>query len=162
VNRSDKQNLLSAVIAQIDEELVAMTKIAKDAADAAAHPENRAEGNKDMRSTEASYIARGQAERAMEIERHKLRLSSLELKEFSEDAAVEATAIIETQNRGRRQVFFMLPVAGGRTIPFNGEIVSTVTPTSPLGSALLGLSVGDEAEVAAPDKPKIYEIVSIF
>jgi transcription elongation GreA/GreB family factor len=162
VNRSDKQNLLSAVIAQIDEELVAMTKIAKDAADAAAHPENRAEGNKDMRSTEASYIARGQAERAMEIERHKLRLSSLELKEFSEDAAVEATAIIETRNRGRRQVFFMLPVAGGRTVPFNGEVICTVTPTSPLGSALLGLEVGDEAEVAAPDKAKIYEIVSIF
>jgi transcription elongation GreA/GreB family factor len=138
-----------------------MTKIARDAAAAAAHPENRAEGNKDMRATEASYIARGQAERAVELERHRTRLANLDLKEFPPDGSIESTAIIETLHQGRPHFYFMLPVAGGRTAVVNGIKISTVTPTSPLGSALLGLAVGDEVEVFAPGIPKTYEIISI-
>ena len=41
---------------------------AVDAAEGATHEENRAEGDKDMRSTEASYVARGHAERTVQLE----------------------------------------------------------------------------------------------
>jgi transcription elongation GreA/GreB family factor len=161
VKLSHKRELVSALIAQIDEELVAMTKIANEAAAAVSHEENRAEGNKDMRSTEASYIARGQAERAVELERHRTRLATLALKEFGPNDAIESTALVEALHQGRTFFYFLLPVAGGRQAVVGGHKVSSITPTSPLGSALLGLSVGDEAEVTAPDKPKTYEIVSV-
>ncbi|MGC4070449.1 MAG: hypothetical protein QM784_38450 [Polyangiaceae bacterium] len=152
---SQKRELIQAIIAQIDEELVAMTRIAKEAAEAASHEENRAEGNKDMRSTEASYIARGQAERALELERHRTRLAALDLKELSPDSTIETSAVIEVMHEGKRQTYLMLPVAGGRRAAVSGVMVSTITPTSPLGSALLGLGEGDEAEVVAPGRNKI-------
>jgi transcription elongation GreA/GreB family factor len=161
VKLSQKRELIQALIAQIDEELVAMTRIAKEAAEAAAHEENRAEGNKDMRSTEASYIARGQAERALELERHRARLASLDLKELSSNSSIETSAIIEVLHEGKRQTYFMLPVAGGRRATLDGVTVSTITPISPLGSALLGLGEGDEAEVAAPGRNKLYEVVKV-
>lgn len=158
---AQKREVLAALIAQIDEELSTMTRIAREAAQAASHEENRSEGNKDMRATEASYIAHGQATRALEIERHRKRLASLEAKEFAEGATIEAMAVIELEHQGKRQQYMMLPVAGGRQVSLGTLKISTVTPVSPLGSALLGLSVGDEAEVAAPGQPKVYEVLSI-
>ena len=64
----DKRSVLAALKKALEEELERFTRRALDAAEAATHEENKPEGDKDMRSTEASYIARGQAERAKEIE----------------------------------------------------------------------------------------------
>ena len=158
---AQKRKVVAALIAQIEEELVGMTRIAREAAEAASHEENRSEGDKDMRATEASYIARGQAERAIEIERHVKRLAMLELKEFASTATVESGCVIELGQKDKTQTYMMLPVAGGRQVTIDNVRVATVTPTSPLGSALLGLSVGDDAEVAAPGQPKLYEVLSV-
>jgi transcription elongation GreA/GreB family factor len=162
VERLNKPAIVAALLAQIDEELAQMTKIARDAAEAASHEENRSEGSKDTRATEASYIARGQAERAVELELHRKRLSSLPLRDFSSADAIESTAIIDVLHQGKQQRYFLLPVAGGRHVELDGQRISTITPVSPLGSALLGLSVGDEPEVTAPGQPKIYEIVAVI
>lgn len=157
----DKRGLLASVIAQIDEELQTMTRIARDAAEGVSHEENRSEGSKDMRSTEASYIARGQAERALDLERSLTRLRSFALRGFAETDSIESGALVQVEHQHQSSWYFVLPVAGGRRIESDGGLVQTITPTSPLGSALLGLGVGDEAEVPTASKPKIYEIVAI-
>lgn len=156
-----KRSILNAVLEQIDGEIATMTRIAKDAAEAVSHEDNRAEGSKDMRSTEASYIARGQAERAMELERSRTRLGSLELKAFHETSSIEATALVQLRHQARLAWYFLLPAGGGRRVSYSGQTVHTVTPTSPLGSALLGMGVGDEVEVPTPGSAKIYEILAL-
>lgn len=161
MNSKDKRRILEAVVEQIDAEIATMTRIARDAAEAVSHEDNRAEGSKDMRSTEASYIARGQAERAVELERSRARLGSLDLKDFDENSSIEATALVELQYRQQRSHYFLLPAGGGRRVSHAGVTIQTVTPTSPLGSALLGLSLGDEVEVPTPSTPKLYEVVGI-
>lgn len=158
---NDKRAMLDAVICAIDAEIATMTRIAREAAEAASHEENRAEGIKDMRSTEASYVAKGQANRALELERSRARLTSLELKNFARDAAIESTALVQLLHRDSRTWYFILPAGGGRKLDVSGATVHTITPTSPLGSALLGLSVGDEVEVPTPTVPKIYEVVRL-
>ena len=80
----DKRALLDALRARVSAELEASTRRARDAAEAATHEENRAEGDKDMRATEASYIARGQAERVHELESALTRLGSMPIKAFAE------------------------------------------------------------------------------
>jgi transcription elongation GreA/GreB family factor len=157
----DKRSILKEVLGQIDSELATMTRIARSAAEAASHEENRAEGSKDMRSTEASYIARGQAERALELERSRVRLSAFALHEFAPNSRIESGALVQLQHHGEPIHYFVLPVAGGRKLSHAGVIVHTITPTSPLGSALLGMGVGDEVEVSAPTKPRLYEVLAI-
>ncbi|HEY5957186.1 MAG TPA: hypothetical protein VIV60_11555, partial [Polyangiaceae bacterium] len=130
-----------------------MTRIARDAAEAASHEENRAEGIKDMRSTEASYVARGQAERAVQLERTRQSLSCLDLQAFAPGDGIAASALVQLAFKGRPTWYFVLPMGGGRRVEQCGVVIHTVTPTSPLGNALLGLSVGDEAEVPAPNAP---------
>lgn len=158
----DKIGLLRAVIEQIDVEIATMTRIAREAAEAASHEENRAEGIKDMRSTEASYVAKGQAARALELEHSRTRLIALELKTFSAAAAIESTALVQLLHRNRSTWYFILPAGGGRQISQAGVSYQTITPTSPLGSALLGLSVGDDAEVSTPTEIRFYEVLAIL
>ncbi len=157
----DKRLIVNSLIQQIRDELQHMTRLARDSAAAVTHEENRAEGDKDMRSTEASYLARGQAGRVQELERMVGVLSAIELKAFTSATPIESGALVRL-SRGRRQaLYFLLPAGGGRQVSVEGSSVSIVTPASPLGSALLGLVVGDEAEISSPSDEIVYAIEDV-
>ena len=160
-----KRALLDALLDRLTHEFERAKAHALDAAEGATHEDNRAEGDKDMRATEASYIARGHAQRTAQLEQAVAILSHLELVEFPEDAAahatVQATALIGVRHGKQVSHYFLLPVAGGERVTLDGFTVQSLNPSSPLGSALMGLSVGDEAEVESPQGVRVYEIVSL-
>ena len=54
-----------------------------------------------------------------------------------------------------------MPAAGGEHLTIDSQQVQTLTPTSPLGRALLGLGLGDEAEVESPQGARSYEVVDL-
>ena len=153
----DKQALIAAIRAEIAAESAEMTRLAKEAADAATHEENKPENDKDMRSTEASYLARGQADRVRELDREHAALGALDLRAFGEEDPIEAGAYIEIRAGKQITRCLLAPAGGGRK--FGG--VQIVTASSPLGAALIGLSVGDEAEVPTPQGPRLYEIMKL-
>jgi transcription elongation GreA/GreB family factor len=157
----DKQALLQELRSRLEEERATTTRMALEAAAAVTHEDNKPENDKDMRSTEASYLARGQAERARELERSVGLLASLLVRTFGPNDKITATALVELQQGKSKLVCFVLPAAGGQRIRIDGTDVQVVTPTSPLGKALMGLSEGDEAEVSTPQGTKMYEVVSV-
>lgn len=157
----DKSKLLAALRAQLTAELARSKARALDAAEGATHEENRAEGDKDMRSTEASYVARGHAERTQKLEQALVQLGALELRDFGPKAAIGTSALLELQHRNQRLYYFLVPAAGGEKLAFADVEVQTITPTSPLGAALLGLGEGDEAEVSSPQGVRSYEIIRV-
>lgn len=157
----EKQQLKEEILERLRADHAAAVKRAKDSADAATHEENRAEGDKDMRATEASYIARGQAGRANELEEAMVQMVSLELLSFGEDATIAISALVEVDTDGKRAHYFLVPSAGGLTLRVGKTQIRTVTPSSPLGRALLGLRVGDDAEIRTPEGVRVAEIVSI-
>ncbi len=160
----DKKALLEALKQRLQTELSRATKRAKDAAEGATHEENRAEGDKDMRATEASYVARGQAGRASEIEESLVRVGALELLSFRPGARLAISALIELLPEGKALHYFLVPAAGGERLAVGGLEVHTITPQSPLGRALLGLTEGDEAELPARqagEAARVYEVVKV-
>jgi len=161
MERVDKGALLRAFIEQLTAELARAKAQAEDAAQGATHAENRAESIKDMRSTEASYVARGQAERTAKLEEALVHFSRLELREFGADDGVALTAVIDLGHRGTRSRYFLVPLAGGERIEHEGQAIQTLTPSSPLGRAVLGLRLGDEAEVESPQGTRVYELLAL-
>lgn len=159
----DKRALLAAFKERLEGELQRAHKRAKDAAEGATHEENRAEGDKDMRATEASYVARGISGRVVEMEDAKLRVSKMELLDFAPGARIAMSALVELQHDERRQLYFLVPAAGGERIEQAGIEIQTLTTQSPLGRALLGLTAGEEAELAGrPGEPaRVYEILRV-
>lgn len=157
-----KAALLAALRASLSEELERITRQAKDAAEGATHEDAKPEGDKDMRSTEASYIARGQAARAREIADALARLESMPLLRFEAEARIEASALVEVENDGKRSLYFLVPAAGGRVVEADGVRAQTLATTSPLGRALLGLTAGDDAEVATPQGLKEHAVLRVL
>ncbi len=111
---------------------------AERARDEATHAETRSEGKYDTRGLEASYLAAGQGERVMEL---RQALGGLH------GVAHDATAV-GSLVRVSGTWYFMLPSAGGASVTVEGVEVRVLTPRSPLGEVLLGLSPGDIVELA--------------
>lgn len=155
----DKRAVLTALRKSLEEELERFTRRALDAAEAATHEENKPEGDKDMRSTEASYIARGQAERAKEIEAALLRLGSMDLVEYGPEDTIAASAIVDL--KPGKLVYFLVPVGGGAKLEVEGQSILSLATTSPLGAALVGLTEGEEAEVRTPQGMRTYQIAKV-
>jgi transcription elongation GreA/GreB family factor len=142
-------------------ELSALQAAAADSHAGATHEENRPEHGKDMRAVEASYLARGQAERVNELSQGAAALDALRLREFGDDDPIALSALVTVEVEDQPQWFFVAPAAGGVRVEFHGRAVQVVTPRSPLGAALVGKRVGDVAEVKTQQGVREYEIVAI-
>ncbi len=119
----DKRAVLQALVERLGSEVARAKAHAIDAAEGATHEDNRAEGDKDMRSTEASYIARGHAQRTAQLEQALTRLSHLELVDFEPTDEIKSTALVELEHNQRRSLYFLLPVAGGEQVVIGGTTI---------------------------------------
>ena len=153
-----KREILKALRDQLAEEIEAMARLAKDAADAATHPENKPENDKDMRSTEASYVARGQAGRVEELTSALTQLSAMDLKKCTR---VDVSALVELKHKNIKTLYFIVPAAGGRKVRIADKEIVAITTSTPIGEAIDGLGAGDEAEVETPAGAKVYEVLSV-
>jgi hypothetical protein len=166
---SEKKALFDALVVQVEAQLSALIRRQQDTAAGATHEESRSEHAKDTRATEQSYLARGLAERVEESRRTVAALKHLPLLRFEAGDPIATTALvtleIETETgtgTTKTERWFVVPGAGG--IELDGTEsgqTRTVTPVSPLGKSLLGLSSGDEGEVRTPGGRRAFEVTEV-
>ena len=156
-----KREIVARLRAEREDEIARTTRHAKDAAEGATHADAKPEGDTDMRSTEASYIARGQAARVAEIEAALARLEAMPIKSFTGGASIEASALVDVEHGGKTASYLLVPAAGGRAIEAAGVRAQTLATTSPLGRALLGLGEGDEVEVTTPQGVREHTVLRV-
>ncbi|MBK7977812.1 MAG: GreA/GreB family elongation factor [Deltaproteobacteria bacterium] len=146
----DKERVLAALRARVALTLADVETSQRAAHAGAIHEETRAEDPKDMRSTEASYLARGLALR-VGLRAEAQRLAVLALRPFGADdpIALSALAGLEDQD-GSISVVFVVAGGGGEALDVDGVSIRPVTPGSPLGRALVGAEAGDSVEVDLP------------
>ena len=154
----DKRSLRDAFTTHLRAEVERGTRRALDAAQAATHEDNKPEGDKDMRSTEASYVARGQAARVHVLESARAKLSVVPLRDFAPGDEIAVGALVDVEHRGARTTYYVVPAAGGIRLDIAGREFHTLATTSPLGKAMLGLQEGDLAEVETPQGLRSYVI----
>jgi transcription elongation GreA/GreB family factor len=147
-----KVRVLAALRAQLAADLEALKRSQEDSHAGATHAESRPEHAKDTRSVEASYLARGLAERVVTLQNASSRLEGFELRTFAPDDVAALSALVELEVEGAPEpaLYFLAPAGGGVALALAGETVHVVTPTSPIGSALMGCEVGDEVAFRTP------------
>ena len=107
----------------------------------------------------ASYLAAGQANKVAGLE------SALEtfegLKEQPASDAVEIGSLIELQQDGFVEWYFVGPTSGGTEIEIDGTEVLVITPESPLGSQIMGLEAGakDSLELGGRTQKAVVQAV---
>ena len=157
----DKKKIIDLIVAKLEEDLKILRAAAQAAYEAATDEEARPENEYDTRALEASYLAGAQARRVMDIEEQLTLYKYLEVKNFKADAAVGPTALVEISLNSKKSFVFIAPKGGGINISLDGKSIQILSPSSPLGEALVGLRVGDEAIVENSEHTKEYEILSI-
>lgn len=133
-----KTEILDALLELLRAELDDCTRAARDAAAYATDDEARAESKWDTQGTEASYLAAGQAGRARELAGEIAALEQARAKLLEPVGQVRAGALATCELAHGPEVFFVVPVAGGRTVRAAGLEVTTITPAAPIAMALDG------------------------
>ncbi len=129
------------------------------AVEGATHSEARAENDKDTRGLEQSYLARGLAARVAELDGALGAIAHLSEAAAAAGARAGLGALITTEDdHGATQRYYLAPWGGGELLP--GD-VAVVTPSSPIGRALLGREAGDAVEIQRPGGARTLTIVAI-
>ncbi len=153
-----KATLKAALLAHLEHDLATARAAHKAAVEGATHAEARPENDKDTRGLEQSYLARGVALRAAELEAAAAGIAGWHVRAFADDAVIALGALVSVDDDGRVRRFLIAAHGGGVVLP--GDI-AVVTPTSPIGRALLGRRVDDDCEVNLGGHQRTLSIVAL-
>ena len=154
----DKAALRDELRAQLASALERAEAAHAAAIEGATHAEAKAENPKDTRGLEQSYLARGQAQRVAELAIDLTAVEALALRVFAPGDPVAMSSLVTIDEDGATQRWFIAPAGGGNVLA--GD-VAVVTPSSPLGQALIGKRVGDEVEIRLPRQLRTLSITAL-
>jgi len=158
-----KEFLRQQILTQLRADLTLQTSAAQLARDEAIDEESRPENKYDTHSQEAAYLAEGQARLAAEITESIAIMQSMELPDFTADAAIAVGALVEVGNSKRNDWYLIAPRAGGMELKTpDGREVLLITPSSPLGRQLMGRRRGDQVQPPGRPTPAAQTIRQIL
>ncbi|MEN8169985.1 MAG: GreA/GreB family elongation factor [Pseudomonadota bacterium] len=156
----------SLLLKDILHELESLHQVAVEAAmqayNTATHDENIAENKYDTLGLEAAYLAQGQSQRVAECASDMAKYKKLSAITFTSETAIGIGAVVDlVDESGRTQSLFIGPAAGGLKLTSQQVELTIVTPSAPLGAALVGHYVDDEIKVLVGGGEKHYEVVAV-
>jgi transcription elongation GreA/GreB family factor len=145
-------------------ELAALERVSAVTREEVTSDETRSEGKYDTRSTEASYLARGQAWRIAAARQLNAWFQSLPDATPSTAGRAHLGSLVavlcEENNTSTTDFLFIAPV-GGTRVAVNGHRIRVISPDSPLGSVLMGLSQGEDFEFTRPAGKAEFTLVEV-
>ena len=157
----DKLLLRAAILDKISAELENLTRAALMARDEATHEESKPENQYDMHAQEAAYLAEGQARLAAELNDTLALYQSLPFSPWNSGTPASIGSVVTLEATPRVVRFFIGPRSGGMELVVNGEGITVVTPSSPLGRRLVGAKTGDVVALPGRGAPVPHRVVSI-
>ncbi|MBC3498010.1 GreA/GreB family elongation factor [Pseudomonas sp. SWRI100] len=154
----DKPLLLTRIVATLEHDVDVLSRAAQTAYEAATAEENIAENKYDTLGLEASYLATGQARRTAEIRQALQIYQQLLLRDYDPARGVQVSNLVTLEDEGGQQRrLFLGPEAAGLKVGEGDELVTVITPRSPLGQQLVGKRVDDEVSLGA----QVFFIVDV-
>jgi transcription elongation GreA/GreB family factor len=157
----DKAALIQQIIVALESELEGYARSARAAHAEATDEQSKAENKYDTRGLEASYLARGQSRQAAEVVDAIQRYQALGSEAFGPGEPVDLGALVELEDEGGRELYFLGPRAGGLEIVLAGRTVLVITPQSPLGQRLVGRKQGDRFEIPVSRKSRACRVTAV-
>ncbi len=168
----NKPALIRALVAQLEDEIARATESANRTRQGATHEEAKPENDKDTRALEASYLARGQAQRVVDLEGVLQRVKFATLRDFAKDDAIDLSALVRvvSEDEDERESadsdpetrwYFLVPAGGGRRVEQDGVVIDVITPEAPLGRALVGRYRGESLQLRVGSRLRELSIAEL-
>lgn len=150
------------IIEKLRDDLEIAQRAAQTAYETATHEENIAENKYDTLGLEASYLAAGQAKRVEEIRQALALCQNLVLRPYDEQLGIQVGALLGLEDdNGHEQWLFLGPDAAGLKVYVVGQLITVITPRSPLGKSLLGKFEGDEVEIVVAGTRQQFAVTEV-
>ena len=155
LNSISKLDIMDAIRMALQKEFDSFQRASRQSRQDGNDEESKADSKYNTQSTEANYLADGQAKRAEEVVQAAAIYDSMEFRNFDHHDSIEVGALVELDIKNQSHWFFLGPAYGGLELYLDEKEITVITPESPLGAQLIGRHVGGEI-----DSPPSY-IVSI-
>lgn len=159
----NKSLLLNQVLAALDDIYRGAVAAANRAHATATNNESVAENKYDTFALEASYLAQGQSQRVAQCQADIDAFKQLAGTMNSDLSSVSLGSLIAVIDENDARHYFLLgPCAGGLKLMFDQKEIICITPSAPIGLALLGKGVDDEFEIKIGSHQHSYEIIALY
>ncbi|MDD2056014.1 transcription elongation factor GreAB [Pseudomonas sp. GD03860] len=158
----NKADLLKSIIDTLGLDLDVAQRAAQTAYETATAEENIAENKYDTLGLEASYLATGQARRMEEIRQARTAYLQLVLRDYDPSCGIQVSNLVtlETED-GTCQRLFLGPEGAGMKIGQGDQLVTVITPRSPLGQGLIGKAVDEEVSLVLGGRQQHFWVAEV-
>ena len=153
----DKAHIIQTLLAALEDDLHRLQAANAQASSGATHSETRAETKWDTCGLEASYLARGHAEKFRELAAQVHELRGMAPACFKK-RPIASGALAKVEMNGEIMWFMILPYGGGKDLVIDGSEVTVITPESPIGAALLDKKASDTFSFRAGSEGRIISV----
>jgi transcription elongation GreA/GreB family factor len=159
MNRWNKAQLRDELLAVLGAQLAVAERAHQSSLEGATHEEAKPENDKDTRALEQSYLARGQAQRLVELKEAIAAVQLIPIGIQDRDSRCALGSVVQVEDEGHTQSYWIASAGGGTRLA-QGSI-QVLTPQSPLGRALVGSSLDDDCEVQIAGSTRTLSIVAV-
>jgi transcription elongation GreA/GreB family factor len=160
----NKQAIIQGLCDLLESEIARATEAAERTRADATHEEAKPENDKDTRALEQTYLARGQAQRVVELQTALKQIKFMDVRTFGAEDPIAVSALVQLQQADSSDLrwYFLAPVAGGRRVTVGGTTVDIITPEAPLGRALASRIRDDEFVVRSGGRAVEWAICDVL
>ena len=159
MNRWSKSQLRTELLARLNAQLAVAERAHQGSVEGATHEEARPESDKDTRALEQSYLARGQAQRLVELQEAIAKVQAMSTLHSTSETCTLGSVVALLDDAGQLAVYW-IAAAGGGTHLAEGA-VQVLTPQSPLGQALMGCRSAGDIEIAPAGRQRTLSIAAL-
>lgn len=158
----NKTTLLARIVQTLEDDVEVLRRAAQTAYETATAEENIAENKYDTLGLEASYLATGQARRTAEIRQALLTYQRLIMRDYDPAQGIQISNLVTLEDeQGNQRMLFLGPQGAGLKIGEGEQMVTVITPRSPLGQLLIGKRVDDEVSLQVAGVAQVSIVIDV-
>jgi transcription elongation GreA/GreB family factor len=157
----DKSLILKQLIDKVNHELLTAEEAMNSTMSLNSADDMKQEGKYDTRAIESGYLAGAQQARVDELKLELQMLEEINPSAFMPTDAIAIGALVELELNQKIQKYFLCSTAGGTLLNVEGESILVISVFSPIGNAMLDLSVDDSFELETPKGSREYHVKSV-
>ncbi|MCV9921865.1 GreA/GreB family elongation factor [Pseudomonas sp. BT-42-2] len=158
----NKTTLLARIVQTLEDDVEVLRRAAQTAYETATAEENIAENKYDTLGLEASYLATGQARRTAEIRQALLTYQRLIMRDYDPAQGIQISNLVTLEDeQGNQRMLFLGPQGAGLKIGEGQQMVTVITPRSPLGQLLIGKRVDDEVSMQVAGVAQVSIVIDV-
>lgn len=157
----DKPTLKAALLSRLDDDIEAALASSRSAQETASHEDNKPENQYDTLALEAAYLAHGQSERILRLQKERISLAKWPMPEKGEPVVRNGSLLKLISEDDETRWLFITPV-GGYQLLAEGQKILVISQQTPLAKKLMGKEEGEALDLTFNGVTTEWELAELY